>query len=50
MGLCIRPSGKYERRNWTFRENDAVDAAHMTALAARAAQLNARLGDPTKVN
>ncbi len=46
----IKPSGKYELGNWTFREGDAVDAAHVTALAARAAELNAELGDPTKIN
>ncbi len=27
----------------------AVDAAQVTALAARAAQLNAELGDPTDI-
>jgi len=46
----IKPSGKYELGNWTFRENDAVDAAQVTALAARAAALNAELGDPTAIN
>ncbi len=46
----IKPSGKYELGNWTFREDDAVDAAHVTALAARAAALNAELGDPTALN
>lgn len=46
----IKPSGKYELGNWTFRENDAVDATHVTALAARAQALNAELGDPTAIN
>lgn len=43
----IKASGKYELGNWTFVEGDAVDAAQVTALAARAAALNAELGDPT---
>jgi hypothetical protein len=45
----IRPSGKYELGNWTFVEGDGVDAAHVTVLAARAAALNAELGDPTDI-
>jgi hypothetical protein len=45
----IRPSGKYELGNWTFVEGDGVDTDHVTALAARAAALNAELGDPTDI-
>ncbi len=45
----IRPSGKYELGNWTFVEGDTVDAAHVTALARRAADLNIALGDPTAI-
>lgn len=45
----IKASGKYELGNWTFVEGDSVDAAQVTALAARAAQLNAELGDPTDI-
>lgn len=45
----IRASGKYELGNWAFVEGDPVDAAHVTALAAHAAALNAELGDPTAV-
>ena len=44
----IRASGKYELGNWTFLEGDTFEAAHVMALAARAAELNAELGDPTK--
>ena len=44
----IKASGKYELGNWTFVEGDIVDAAHVTALSARAATLNAELGDPTQ--
>lgn len=46
----IKPSGQYELGNWTFHEGDAVEAAHVTELAAHAAALNAELGDPTAVH
>jgi hypothetical protein len=46
----IKASGKYELGNWTFVEGDVVDAAQVTALAARAARLNAELGDPTDIH
>jgi hypothetical protein len=46
----IKASGKYELGNWTFVEGDIVEVAQVTALAARAAQLNAELGDPTDIN
>jgi hypothetical protein len=46
----IKASGKYELGNWTFVEGDVVDAAQVTALAARAAQQNAELGDPTDIH
>jgi hypothetical protein len=46
----IKASGKYELGNWTFLEGDVVDAAQVTALAARAARLNAELGDPTDIH
>jgi hypothetical protein len=46
----IKASGKYELGNWTFVEGDRVDAAQVTALAVRAVQLNAELGDPTNIH
>ena len=45
----IKPSGKYELGNITFREDTPVDAAQMTRLAAAARELNRQLGDPTVI-
>ncbi|MBO9575535.1 MAG: DUF1801 domain-containing protein [Sphingobium sp.] len=45
----IKPSGKYELGNWTFFEGDALETEQVTRLAARAAELNAELGDPTAI-
>lgn len=46
----IKASGKYELGNWAFVEGDSVDPAQVTALAVRAAWLNAELGDPTAIH
>jgi hypothetical protein len=50
MEPSIKASGKYELGNWTFVEGDSVETAQVTALAARAALLNAELGDPTDIH
>lgn len=45
----IKPSGKYELGNITFREDTSVDAPQITRLAAAARELNRQLGDPTAI-
>ena len=44
----IRPSGKYELGNWTFRQGDGVAPDAVTAVVREAVALNRRLGDPTR--
>lgn len=44
----IRPSGKYELGNWTFREGDAVEPEAVMAVVREAVTLNRTLGDPTR--
>ncbi|MEO5492542.1 MAG: DUF1801 domain-containing protein [Sphingomonas sp.] len=46
---ALKPSGKYELANWTFRAGESVDTNQITALARAAAALNADLGDPTRL-
>lgn len=45
----IKPSGKYELGNITFREDTPVDATQITRLATAARELNRQLGDPTAI-
>ena len=45
---ALKPSGKYELANWTFRNGDAADPDRIAILAEAAAALNAELGDPTR--
>ncbi|HVR91581.1 MAG TPA: DUF1801 domain-containing protein [Novosphingobium sp.] len=45
---AIKPSGKYELGNIGFGPDDVIDAARISQLAARAAALNAKLGDPAR--
>jgi hypothetical protein len=45
----LKPGGKYEMATLVLREGDAVTQAAVRRLAARAVELNARLGDPTAV-
>lgn len=44
----IRPSGKYELGNWTFRQGDAVEPEAVMAVVREAVTLNRTLGDPTR--
>lgn len=44
----IKPSGKYELGNWTFRQGDAVEPDTVMAVVREAAALNRTLGDPTR--
>lgn len=44
----IRPSGKYELGNWTFRQGDAVEPEVVMAVVREAVTLNRTLGDPTR--
>ena len=46
---ALKPSGKYELANWTFRAGDGVDPGQLAELARAAAALNAELGDPTQL-
>ncbi len=43
----IKPSGKYELGNITLREGTVIEPAEISRLAAAAAELNAKYGDPT---
>jgi hypothetical protein len=45
----LKPGGKYELANWTFRADDDVDPDRIAVLARAAAALNAELGDPTRL-
>jgi hypothetical protein len=45
----IKPGGKYELGNITFREDTPIDVAQITRLAAAARALNRQLGDPTAI-
>jgi len=45
----LKPSGKYELANWTFRAGDEVQPDRIAALASAAVALNAEFGDPTKL-
>ena len=45
----IKPSGKYELGNITFRPETPVDAKQITCLAAEARELNRQFGDPTAI-
>ncbi|MGD9798953.1 MAG: DUF1801 domain-containing protein [Parvularculaceae bacterium] len=44
----LKPSGKYEMATRLFIKGDAIDQKLAAKLAAEAAALNAKLGDPTK--
>jgi hypothetical protein len=44
----LKPGGKYEMATLEIREGMVIDPAAVTRLAAEAAALNARLGDPTR--
>lgn len=44
----IRPSGKYELGNWTFRQGDAVEPEAVMTVVREAVTLNRTLGDPTR--
>ena len=44
----IKPSGRYELGNWTFRQGDAVEPEAVMAVVRQAAALNHTLGDPTR--
>lgn len=44
----LKPGGKFEMATLEIREGTAVDPDTVARLAAEAAALNARLGDPTK--
>ena len=46
----IKPSGKYELGNIVLVEDAPIDPATVTDLAAAAAALNAKYGDPTARN
>ena len=46
----IKPSGKYELGNVAIVDDTPIDPASITRLAAAAAALNAKLGDPTARN
>ena len=45
----LKPGGKYEMATLTLHEGDAPDVDVIARLAARAHNLNAQLGDPTKL-
>jgi hypothetical protein len=45
----IKPSGKYELGNITFRADTPVDVDQITRLAAAAGELNRQFGDPTAI-
>jgi hypothetical protein len=45
----LRPGGKYEMATLELREGEAITKAAVRRLTARAVELNAQLGDPTKV-
>lgn len=45
----LKRGGKFEMATLEFREGTALDPDTAARLAAEAAALNARLGDPTKV-
>lgn len=44
----IKPSGKYELANLVMTAETEIDPVLVTQIAAKAARLNAELGDPTK--
>lgn len=44
----LRPGGKYEMATLVLTEGDILSPETAAALAAKAAQLNAELGDPTR--
>ena len=46
----LKPSGKYEMATRIFGKGDTVDQNLAAKLAAEAAALNKKLGDPTKQN
>lgn len=45
----LRPGGKYEMATLELRAGDTIDPATVRRLAAEAAALNSRLGDPTRL-
>ena len=45
----LRPGGKYEMATLELRENVRITQASVRRLTARAVELNATLGDPTRV-
>ena len=45
----LRPGGKYEMATMELRSADRIAPASVRRLASAAVELNARLGDPTKV-
>jgi hypothetical protein len=45
----LKPGGKYEMATLELREGDTVKPAVATRLAKEAVELNATVGDPTKV-
>ena len=44
----LRPGGKYEMATLVLTEGDILSPETAASLAAKAAQLNAELGDPTR--
>ena len=45
----LRPGGRYEMATLELREGAAIAPDTMRRLAAEAAELNAQLGDPTRI-
>jgi hypothetical protein len=44
----LKPGGKYEMATLDLREGDGISKAAVRRLAARAAELDEQLGDPTR--
>ena len=45
----LRPGGKYEMATIELRAGDTIEPALVRRLAAEAVELNAQLGDPTRI-
>ena len=45
----LKPGGMYEMASVILREGDAIDPTTVTALTRAAVNLNAELGDPTRI-
>ncbi len=47
--LGLKPGGKYEMATREMKEGDSIDREVVTRLVIAAVELNAELGDPTKL-